>query len=247
MSWANAANNPYSNKGFFEVCENDEVPHDPMKCRDKKFYWTYQKGVKWPDYYIGPDPMTCWIIEKSQGFTDTELLRISESVRLYVYLILSSQASARSRIIGNMTSALTAQKAFLNNFENAVDPRVDVQEDIKQYQETLSYALSKADDSMGESMYMLPSEMNLNIKLETVGYNNKILLSDGTLSLGKNHKVNTLQLAKEGPKISHKVVVQPTIITHNNLAQKQTITHEEEKVALVLSLAGGFAIRYAFL
>ena len=66
--------------------------------------------------------MTRWIIETSQGFTDVGLLRISESVRAYAYLILSSQASARSRIIGNTASALTAQRAFLNNFENAVNP-----------------------------------------------------------------------------------------------------------------------------
>ena len=51
-----------------------------------------------------------------QGFTDVGLLRISESVRAYVCLILSSQASARSSIIGNMESAFTAQRAFLNNF-----------------------------------------------------------------------------------------------------------------------------------
>ena len=60
--------------------------------------------------------MTRWIIEKSQGFTDVGLLRISESVRAYVYLILRSQASARSSMVGNMASALTAQKSFLNNF-----------------------------------------------------------------------------------------------------------------------------------
>ena len=30
-----------------------------------------------------------------------------------------------------MASALTAQKAFLNNFENVVDRRVDIREDIK--------------------------------------------------------------------------------------------------------------------
>ena len=71
--------------------------------------------------------MTRWIIEKFQGFTDAGLLRISESVRAYAYLILSSQASARLRIIGNTANALTAQKAFLNNFENS---RVDIREDI---------------------------------------------------------------------------------------------------------------------
>ena len=43
-----------------------------------------------------------------------------------MYLVLSLQASARSRIIGNMASALTAQKAFLNNFENVVNCRADI-------------------------------------------------------------------------------------------------------------------------
>ena len=102
-----------------------------MKYRDEKFYWTYQRGVSWPNHYIGPDSMTRWIIEKSQGFTDVGLLRISESVRACAYLILSSLSSARSRIIGNTVSALTAQRAFLNNSENVVNRRVDIREDIK--------------------------------------------------------------------------------------------------------------------
>ena len=29
-----------------------------MKYWDKKFYWTYQHGVGWPNDYIGPDSMT---------------------------------------------------------------------------------------------------------------------------------------------------------------------------------------------
>ena len=75
--------------------------------------------------------MTQWIIEASDGFTDVGLLKISESVRAYAYLILSSQASARSSIVGNMASALTAQSAFLNNFENVVNRRVNIREDLK--------------------------------------------------------------------------------------------------------------------
>ena len=102
-----------------------------MRYRDEKFYWTYQRGVSWPNDYIGPDSMTQWIIEASVGFTDVGLLRISESVRAYAYLILSSQASARSGIVGNTVSALTAQSAFLNNFEDIVNRRVDIREDIK--------------------------------------------------------------------------------------------------------------------
>ena len=65
------------------------------------------------------------------GFTDVGLLKISESVRAYAYLILHSQASARSSIVGNMASFLTAQSSFLNNFENVVNRRVDIREDIK--------------------------------------------------------------------------------------------------------------------
>ena len=116
-----------------------------MRYRDKKFYWTYQHGVGWPNDYIGPDSMTQWIKEKSVGFTDIGLLRILESVRAYAYLILSSQASARFSIIGNLASSLTAQSAFLNNFENVVNRKVDIQEDVKRYQDTLSYTSSKVD------------------------------------------------------------------------------------------------------
>ena len=138
-----------------------------MRYRDEKFYWTYQHGVKWLDDYIGPDSMTRWIIEKLVDFTDVGLLRISESVRAYAYLILSSQVSARSSIVGNTASALTAQSAFLNNFENVLNRRVDIREDIKRYQDTLSYASSKVDYSVGESIYMIPSDMKLKIRSGT--------------------------------------------------------------------------------
>ena len=83
-----------------------------MRYRDEKFYWSYQHGISWPNDYLGPNSMTPWIIEKSVGFTDVGLLRISESARAYAFLILSSQASARSSIVGNSASALTAQSAF---------------------------------------------------------------------------------------------------------------------------------------
>ena len=155
-----------------------------MNYWDEKFYWTYQHGVSWPNDYLGPDSMTQWILEVSDGFSDVGLLRISEIVRAYAYLILSSQASARSSIVENTASALTAQSAFLNNFENVVNRRVDIREDIKRYQDTFSYASSKVDYSVGENLYMLPSNMTLKIKTGTVGYNNKILVSDGKFILG---------------------------------------------------------------
>ena len=162
-----AADNPYTESEFLKSCEDYRVPNDPMRYRDEKFYWTYQRGVHWPNDRIGPDSMTLWIIEKSVGFTDVGLLRISESVSTYAYLILSSQASARSSIIGNSASSSTAQSAFLNNFENVVNRRVNIQEDIKRYQDTLSYASSKVYYSVGENIYMIPSDMELRIRSGT--------------------------------------------------------------------------------
>ena len=66
---------------------------------------------------------------------------------------------------------------------------------------------------MGENIYMLLSDMNLDIRSGTVGYNNKILVSDGKFSLGKNEKVNALVLepiTSKGAMPSHKVIAQPT-------------------------------------
>ena len=128
--------------------------------------------------------------------------------------------------------------------------RLDIQEDIKCYQNALSYASSKVDYSVGEHLYMLPSDMNLKIRLGTVGYNNKILVSDGNFSLGKNDEVNA-GLAKSEEETTtkkmttiHKVVMkapQPPAP-----AKKAIITHEDEKIAVILLLADGFTVSYMF-
>ena len=197
-----------------------------MRYRDKKFYWSYQRGVHWPNDYLGPDSMTQWIIEKSVGFTDVSLLRISESVRAYAYLILSPQASARSGIVGNTASALTAQSAFLNNFEDIVNRRVDIREDIKR----------EVDYSVGEHLYMLPNNMNFKIRTGTVGYNNKILVSDGKFILGKNDEVNSLETPStpqaETPVMkSHKGsnIVTQTAVTHKD-SEKTAVTQEQKRL-----------------
>ena len=101
---------------------------------------------------------------------------------------------------------------------------------------------------------MLPSDMTLKIRPGTVGYNNKILISDEKFILGKNEKVNLTVPAMNSHKTNS---IEPTTITatqgltHTSaISQKnqkpQTITHNEEKIALVLALAGGFAIWNTF-
>ena len=140
--------------------------------------------------------------------------------------------------------------------------RVDIRGNIKRYQDILSYASSKVDYSVGEHLYILPSDMTLKIRPGTVGYNNKILISDANFSLGKNDKVNSLEApaikshktnSLETPAIkNHKTnsLETPTIESHSNTAQglthAPTISHDNEKAVFILLLTGGFTVWFLF-
>ena len=102
---------------------------------------------------------------------------------------------------------------------------------------------------------MLPSNIELKIKTGTVGYNNKILVSDGRFILGKNEKVNSLEVpvmkSHKGSDVVTQTAVthkdsEKTAITHKDSEKKLTITHKEEKIALILSLTGIFTVWYLF-
>ena len=53
----------------------------------------------------------------------------------------------------------------------------------------LEHALSKVDFSVGTSIYVLPSNLNLNIE-KTKRYNNKILVNDTDMKTGSNRDIN---------------------------------------------------------
>ena len=105
---------------------------------------------------------------------------------------------------------------------------------------------------MGQNIYMLPSDMNLKIKTGTIGYKNKIPISDGKFSPGKNNEVNapTMKSHAQTATDSNDLLVHTPTITHKNQEPlpsgvplgPKTITHSDEKIALVLALASGFAI-----
>ena len=99
---------------------------------------------------------------------------------------------------------------------------------------------------------MLPSDMNLKIRSGTVRYNNKILVSNGKFSLGKNDEVNAgftkpemETTTKDSQKSTtvHKVVTQ---VWSTLQAEKPIITHEEERAALILFLTDSFTIWFMF-
>ena len=97
---------------------------------------------------------------------------------------------------------------------------------------------------------MLPSNMELKIKTCTVRYNNKILLFDGNFSLGKNEKVNASLAKSEEETMAKQMTTIHKVVTKAPQlpvpVEKAIITHEDEKIAVILLLAGGFTVWYMF-
>ena len=63
--------------------------------------------------YINENSFSRWIIEKSDGLTMLGIQTLSETVRDYAYLILTSQTSIRVPIVGHEVRNLDAQLVFL--------------------------------------------------------------------------------------------------------------------------------------
>ena len=221
--------------------------------------------------YINENSFSTWIIEKSDGLTMLGLQKLSESVRDYAYLILTSQTSTRGPIVGHEARNLDAQRTFLNTFENIVNRRVNIPEDIRRFQKTLQYARSKVDYVIGEFVYMLPSNMNLWIR-KVKDYNNKILISSPSFKIGTNVKVNIDVKSKEVEMVKTEPDVKPKVITKSNIEPNKEhkqdvkpnikferesnqdvkkpdtnkITYEKEKVALILGTTAVFTVWWMF-
>ena len=166
--------------------------------------------------YINENSFSRWIIEKSEGLTTLGIQKLSESVRDYAYLILTSQTSMRDSIVGHEARNLDAQHTFLNTFENIVNRRVNTPEDIRRFQKTLQYARSKVDYAVGEFVYMLPSDMNLRIG-NIRNYNNKILISSPSFKIGTIVQIN---IDGEQAKLKNKPDVKSKEVDNRRLMVK---------------------------
>ena len=223
----NQYSNPYNHEKFIGICSEYGVSNDLTKWRNQKYFSTWQsrgwETNKPGMSYINENSFSRWIIEKSNGLTTLGLQKLSETVRDYTYLILMSQTSMRGPVIGPEAQNLDAQCTFLTTFENIVNRRVNIPEDIRRFQKILQYARSKVDYVIGEFIYMLPSDMNLRTG-KVKNYNNKILISLPSFKTGTNLKIN-LDGEKDKPDVKSKEVdmvntepdVKPKVKTKPNI------------------------------
>ena len=84
-------------------------------------------------------------------------------MRVYIYLVLTSQVQTRSSIVSNSAPAVDAEQALKGMFKALINEGYSIGIDIERYQGALEHALSKVNFSVGIDIYMLPSNLNLSI------------------------------------------------------------------------------------
>ena len=224
----NQYNNPYNHEKFIGICSEYGVSNDLTKWRNQKYFSMWQSRA-WETnkpgmLYINESSFFRWIIEKSDGPTTLGLQKLSETVRDYVYLILTSQTSTRGPIIGHEARNLDSQRTLLNTFKTIVNKRVNIPEDIRRFQKTLQYARSKVDYVIGEFMYILPSDTNLRIG-KVKNYNNKMLISSPSFKIGTKLKIN-LDGKKDEPDVKSNKEWKPN--TDSNKEHKPDIKLKQD-------------------
>ena len=162
-------------------------------------------------------------------------------MRTYVYLVLTSQIQARSIIVGNSAPAMDAQQVFKSTFKALINEDYSIGIDIERYEGVLEHALSKIDFSVDVGIYMLPSNLNLNIG-KTKGYNNKILVSNTDMKIGSNRDINRKKLTVTPPDAPEIVIPTARDDSLEVLAKKD----KDEKLAITLLIVGAGMIAYHF-
>ena len=235
----NKVENDYERSAYYSVCDEYGVNPDETWMHDYSLYTTgyaiFGHEVKAPER-SPPDNITKWIITQSKGFTKKCIEKIRRSVMAYVYLVFSSQAQARSTIVGNSVPAVDAQQLFKDTLKSLI--REDLTIDIEKYQGVLEHPLSKVDFSVRIGIYMLPSNLNLAIAKKE-GYNNKILVSNTDRKTGLNKDIN-----KDHKKFP---VVKPDVARHDPVGKRRpynlnlrilTEKHNDEKLAVTVMIVG---------
>ena len=128
----------YEDSAYYSVC--DEYGVDPTEtCMHGDWFYTTDYAVFGHKVKATerspPDKVIQWTITQSKDFTKNGIKKISRSVMVYVYLVLSSQVKARSTMANNSAPTVDAQKIFKDTFNNLM--RGDLSTDTKKYQGVL--------------------------------------------------------------------------------------------------------------
>ena len=157
----------YIKSVYYSICDGYGVNADETWMHGDWFYMTGD-GIFGYEVQVTKTPppgnLKRWIITQSKGLAREGTEKLSKSVSAYVYLVLTSQIQARSSIIGKPSPVVDdAQQIFKRTFKALINGNYSIGIKIERYQGVLEHALSKVHFSLGLDIYMLPSNLNLNI------------------------------------------------------------------------------------
>ena len=181
--------------GYFNGIWGKRIPLDNYQrvtYRQNNSFFYYQP--------LNRDSWNRWIMDKPKN-RKPNLSMISESIRTYVYLVLTSQSETRHSF--DKIPSTEPILAFNRNFELAINGYKSLKDSISSYQNVLKYAQTKVNYSIGKSLYMIPSNMNLRIG-KIMDYNNNLLISDK----------NVVGIIVNNPTVKPKDLFENTSVDH---------------------------------
>jgi hypothetical protein len=135
------------------------------------------------------DGWTRFMLQKSNGFTRAGIVRINDSIRMYIYCLLGAQP--RTAIIGQSGMSPNTPKQFVENLYDAIYADLSIPDSIEKYQNAINNSHSKLDFAIGSGLYMIPSNLVMNIG-SLDNYNNNILIATDNMDFGVNSVNNKL-------------------------------------------------------
>ena len=205
----------FDKETYLELCTDYGVNIN-YDWRNQYIYSTSQ-GI------INKDSWSRWIMPISQGLTQEGVEMLSETVRVYVYCLLSAQSSTRSNIIGNTGPNFEAQKMFTREVEDLIKRDVLLHEDIQRYENILMNARSPVNFSLGKSVYMLPSDLQLKKMTKIQHFSDK-------LKVGSTSQVGIIKKEEEDKKLINLPNVNVLPLREQRLSRE----HQEELQSVLL-------------
>merc|ERR1711911_337736 len=119
--------------------------------RNEKNEKTYQPNAR-KSVYLEESSSMRWIIQNSGGLIGDGPQKLSESVGIFTYLVLSAQMGASASITGTQSKNEIARIRFKEYFENLVKRKIDVIEDIRSFNEIVGVTGVRPNYNVGEGV-----------------------------------------------------------------------------------------------
>ena len=231
--------NRYDRQSYHSICREYEI--NPNQAWIYGNWATTASGARFHDNGMKsiwirsalPTTNYCQNMPLKGGEGLKNLNFISESVRVYAYLILNSQISGR----GSMKSP-AARQIFPGLFEDIVKRALNTADDIARFEGVITRSRSKLDFPVAEGVYMLPSDMSL-INGKINGFNNAIKVAGANVKIGEiNTSVNQKRYDRLAAQQEHQQAQKRHDQQEHQQAQHDRLAvqreHEEEKEALIV-------------